>query len=430
VTRLLLGALLVVLVAACSGNDNGGATPTPGSGGSASAGFTVAPGATAEPGATPAPRELTGLSSDPQQATVTPHPLEQPPATKFAGWDGTSVVLYDTVTGKETRFGKGMISAPAFGGNSFVYTSEGEVWLVDLASMQKRSLGKGLVAYFLGDKTVVINPGDNNFVAVNLDTGGTAPLLQITDPLLKSMATQRWGGAFRAQWLDGRYAIRLASTPDVACAQGSSDRPLCEAQASEDWEVEDVQTGEVLYRFRANQAAPAGPGEIVVATSPTCVAEDGTAIGCFELLDKIEKDNPEATAQGSTNIFIVNLATGESTFVATATYNVTARSWPMAWPLVANESYVAWTESYCGNPSGLTRILDRSTGQITELNVSAWLTLRAGKLGLGEFGARSILDPKTFQFLTVLPQLGDVSWSGDLRYAAVGGAFGHGGICG
>ena len=102
----------------------------------------------------------------------------------------------------------------------------------------------------------------------------------------------------------------------------------------------------------------------------------------------------------------------------------------MNWPLVADSSRVAWTESYCGQPPGRTRILDRESAQLTELNLSAWLTLRNGQLGFGEFGATAVFDPEALEYTAVLPDVVDVSWSADMRWAAVGAAFGHGGLCG
>jgi hypothetical protein len=154
---------------------------------------------------------------------------------------------------------------------------------------------------------------------------------------------------------------------------------------------------------------------------------------CYEVLANLEAQNPapgQIAVAGTTNIFLVNLTTGDATFVATATYNAATGRWPMSWPLVANEHYVAWTESYCGEPRGATRLFDRATGQIAELNSGDWLALADGRLGLGEQGATAVIDPATLQYLTVLPELAGVNWSRDLRYAAVGQGFGRAGVCG
>jgi DNA-binding beta-propeller fold protein YncE len=382
------------------------------------------------PGAVEPPRQPIGLSSEPQGANVISRNVLNPPASPFSAWDGASVVLYDTQTDRETKMGRGGVAHPAFGGNYFVYVSDAEVWLVDLATMQRQSLGPGYVAYFLGDAHVVVNPGDNNFVVIEIATGNRVPVGELKDPLLKSMAQNRWGGAFRARWVDGRYAVRLAQDPAQACSQAGAGRDLCEARAAEEWIVEDVTTGQVLYMFRANKVEPAGPGEVVVATTPACRGHDNALVECYEVLAKLEQESPEAFIEGVSNIYIVNLESGEASFVASAAYNASARSWPMNWPLVADASFVAWTESYCGQPAGRTRVFDRTTAQLTELNVSAWLSLRNGELGFGEFGATAVFNPRTFQYTTVLPDLTDVSWSADMRWAAVGAAFGHGGLCG
>jgi hypothetical protein len=424
---LLLGAAL--LLAACSGGDDEAPTPTvitvpttpP-------FGFTPVPSIPTPGNATP-PRQPIGLSLEPQPASAERVNAPATQASSFSAWDGASVVLYDTQTGRETKMGRGSVARPAFGGNRFVYVSDAEVWLVDLATLQRESLGAGYVAFFLGDGHVVVNPGDNNFVVIELASGARTAFTDLQDPLLKSMAKARAGGAFRARWLDGRYAIRLAQDPSTACSQSTEQR-LCEARAAEAWIVEDVAIGQVLYSFRANKVEPAGPGEVVVATTPACRGGDGSLVECYEVLAKLAKESPETFVEGVSNIYIVNLESGNASFVATASYNASGRFWPLNWPLAADAATVTWTESYCGQPMGLTRIFDRASAELKELNVSAWVSLRNGQLGFGEFGATAVLDPSTMQYRVVLPEVTDVSWSADMRWAAVGAAFGHGGLCG
>jgi hypothetical protein len=298
--------------------------------------------------------------------------------------------------------------------------------------MEEERLARGLVAYFLGDNHVVINPGDNAFYAIRIDTRERVELDAVDTPLLQSMVEQRWGGAFRGKWVDGRYAVRLVENAQAICEGTGVEQRVCLAAESSKWLVEDVATGEVKFAFQANKVEPAGPDEVVIATTPLC-SEAGQIKDCFEVLANLEAQNPApgaAAVQGTTNIFLVNLTTGDATFVATASYNAQTGRWPMSWPLVANSQYVAWTESYCGEPRGLTRIFDRATGQISELNTTAWLTLAEGRLGLGEMGATAVIDPATLGYLTVLPELAGVSWSRDLRYAAVGQGFPRSGACG
>lgn len=433
--------LLPVLVVACSGDDTpdeAQSSPT------VTAVVTPRPGSTAVPGATVDPTidigsfdpvlQLKGVYRPPMITTVT-NVVELPerPKTQFAAWDGASVVIYDTETGEAHDFGPGSLALPAFGKSHFVYTSaDNEIYTVDLATMEKRYVARGILAYFLGDNYIVINPGNNNYYGVNAKTGDRVDLEAIGDPLLKSMASQRWGGAFLGKWLDGRFAIRLAENPQAACEQTGAEQRACLADVSSKWLIEDVWTRDIVLAFEANKVEPAGPAEIVIATTPLC-NEANWITDCPEVLTKLEAQNANPGAnvavEGTTNIFLVNLLTGDATFVATTAYNAATGRWPMNWPLVANEHYVAWTESYCGEPRGVTRIYDRATGQITELSTSEWLVLADDRLGLGEQGATAILDPATLEYLSVLPELSGVSWSPDLRYAAVGQGFSRGGVC-
>ena len=78
------------------------------------------------------------------------------------------------------------------------------------------------------------------------------------------------------------------------------------------------------------------------------------------------------------------------------------------------------------------------TTAVTELDRSLWVTMTPGGLiGAGEFGPSDLIDPRTLQYVAVLPpragQTGpaiDVSWSPDYKWASRGQAFGHGGYCG
>jgi len=128
----------------------------------------------------------------------------------------------------------------------------------------------------------------------------------------------------------------------------------------------------------------------------------------------------------------VDVKSGKASFIATVRYDPPTRLRPFNWPLAADANYVTWTESYCGQePRGKTRIYERKTGKVRELDASLWVQLAAGFLGVGEFGAKALIDPATLLYKAVLPHnLGDVFWSPDRRYAVVGEPFGHGGLCG
>lgn len=439
----LAGLLLVslFLLAACSDGNDG---EQPGDAPSVTPFPTPRPGATAAPGQTPSLStrtetpvpavRLSGVFSQPRDVVVA-RTVELPerPGSPFEAWDGASVVIYDTEKGEAYDFGPGSIGNPAFGRHHLVYTVENEeVYVVDLRTMEEEFVARGILAYFLGDDHIVINPGNNEFFAIDVNTGKRVALEEITEPVLQSMVEQRWGGAFQAEWASGRFVIRRVDNPQAVCEESGAEQRECLADVLSSWVVEDPWAMQVNLAFEANKVESAGPAEIVIATPPVC-QEAGRPADCHAVLAKLEGQNPgetdELRVEGSTNIFLVDILTGEATFVATASYNTSTGEWPMRWPMVANEDYVAWTESYCGEPAGRTRIYDRQSGEITEVNTSQWLVLSDGRLGLGEKGATAIIDPGTLEYETVLPELAGVSWSGDLRYAAVGQSFGRAGVC-
>src|SRR3712207_6665516 len=121
-----------------------------------------------------------------------------------------------------------------------------------------------------------------------------------------------------------------------------------------------------------------------------------------------------------TNIFLVEIATGRATFIATARLS----SSPVYLPMDANRDYVVWTEDPCGfpHPPGRTRLYDRRAGTLTELSASLpnpRLT-PGGLIASGEpIGAKELIDPMTMTYRLVLPEnVIDAAWSPDYRYAA------------
>ena len=117
--------------------------------------------------------------------------------------------------------------------------------------------------------------------------------------------------------------------------------------------------------------------------------------------------------------------------MATASYNPPVFVWPMNWPLLASEDYVVWTESYCGQPQGKTRVLDRGADEITELDAGYWVRWHGDYIGIGAFSSHAIVDPEKLEYVAAVPQeLLGIAWSPDFRYAAVGAVLGHGGLCG
>ena len=131
---------------------------------------------------------------------------------------------------------------------------------------------------------------------------------------------------------------------------------------------------------------------------------------------------------GSTNIFAVDPATAEATFVTTATASAPN------WAFDASSDHVAWMDGFCAaadQDEVHTRIYDRRRGMLTELDQALWLKLTpGGEIGDGQFGPQALIDIETLEYTTVLPVgFSDVAWSPDYCYAAVGFPLGHGGLC-
>ncbi|MGE0598828.1 MAG: hypothetical protein AB7J35_03250 [Dehalococcoidia bacterium] len=53
-----------------------------------------------------------------------------------------------------------------------------------------------------------------------------------------------------------------------------------------------------------------------------------------------------------------------------------------------------------------------------------------GLLAAGTFGADALIEPRTLEHVSVIPDGPDISWSEDYRYASHGPYGGHGGLCG
>jgi hypothetical protein len=363
-------------------------------------GSTTADRAVSSPVAQPADpdaRPVTGLFSDPRPREPDARAsLGEPPDSPFRGWDGVSTVVYDTRTLEEFNLGPGERGRFSPDSARMVWSTiperqfgPTEVRLLDLETMQWQPFGPGRAPRFVdGDHVVFFESGGNRRLIVDLRTGDQREALPGEAPDFPDPVTP-----------EGYVIVRTAIGPEPY--------PFLRNR----FELQDQDGGPVLLPFEAYMVKPAGPGELVVATPPT-TPRDGT-----------------------TNIFIVEIASGQATFVATSRFSV----WN--WPLAADAARVVWTEDFCGLPPGRTRIYDRRSEMLTEVDRSDWVELTpdgaiaASRFG---FGARWLVDPATLTYIVTIPELapgvpgsaGDVSWSPDYRYASHGIVGGHGGLCG
>lgn len=347
---------------------------------------TPVPTATPPAGAKP----VVGLFDAPRASE--PHEtvaLGTPPAA-FPPWDGVSTTLYDMDGLSSVGLGPGGLGSFSPDETRMVWVSGdhalagGEAWLLDLRSMERTRLGAARLAFFLDDQRIAITaPGGNETEILNLERGERTPAPFIAP-----------GPPSGDQRTPEGYLLRRRDSPRF-------DRGL--------YTLEDPTTGATLLYFEAYKAVPAGPGVLAVATVP-------------------RPDDPSAPLwqrTGTVNVFLVDIATGKATFVATSHYA------DPNWPLDANERYVMWTEGYCAVPQGKTRLYDRATSRLIELDASLWATFTPkGLIADGAFGPKAFIDPETWQYRAVIRGAGDTSASASYRYVTAGQWGGHGGLCG
>jgi hypothetical protein len=384
---IALAILAGIFIAGCSGSPK----PTPASSSPTNAAATVpltTHGNT--PGLTPstsASDVIVDASKRPTSSAINVR-LDPPASSPFQPWDGTSTVIYDTKTGRETNLGPG--SQPAYfspdstkavwvKGDDFA--SGTEAFLIDLATGATRSLGPARFAMFIdGSHVFIYKVGGNETESIDLASGTRIP--GVPNPQ----------GHAPLRTFDG-YEI-LGSEPS-------------RAKGATTFQVMDPQTHQVVLTVDALAAVPAGPGEIAVASS---------------------------LSGGQSNIYLIDAKTGMATFVATALAETGN------WPFAANETYVMWADSYCGNPQGQVNLFDRRTRQLVRLGFGPvtddrrWVTFTpSGLVAAGPFGAKYLIDPSTMKYVSIIPSAGfgggDVSWSPDYRYASHGRRGGHGGLC-
>lgn len=338
--------------------------------------------------------EVTGLFSDPRPTHVDEQRSLGLRPTTFAPWDGTSTMLYDVQKGIETNLAPGSLGRFSPDGTNMVWIAnpqppfgDGDVMVIDVASGARRSVGIGRLAVFVDNDHIGVTKADTNTAeAIGLQNGDQSPLsggISSLFPNFDNVATP-----------DG-YELRR---------EYRSDSPFPKSQ----FYLADASTGELLLDFEAYAVIPAGRGALAVATVPQLTGtRDASGYGT-----------------GTTNIFLVDIASGQATFVATSRYA------EPNWPLSADDRHIIWTEDYCAVAQGHTRIYDRSTGRISEIDATLWPKFTPGGLILdGPFGGDTLIDTDTLEYRAAIPARGDTSWSRDYRYASLGQFGGHGGLC-
>ena len=358
---------------------------------------TSTPGtATASPTTLPTPGTPVALvitldtSPKPQPPEVT-RTLGSPPDSAFPPWDGVSTFIYDTQTGKAVDLGPGAQPASfspdetmavfAAGGS---FANGEEVFLVDLPSGQRRSLGAGRLAVFGEDGQVYLYaPTGNSGFRVDPDTGDRTPAQAV--PGFTDNSPQSAPAGYETEpWGTGGTEVRTFTVR--------------------------TDSGDLVITVDAIAVTAAGPSEVAVAAP---------------------------AVDGRSNVYVVSLVTGEATFVASA---VPGNG---NFPFSATDHYVLWTDGYCGPDRGPVTLFDRRSGElirfelsgVTDPNMERWMRLTStGLLAVGSFGATYLIEPESLEYVANIPSRpdgygGDVWWSTNHRFASHGPYGGHGGLC-
>lgn len=337
------------------------------------------------------PTTITGLFTEPR--TTTPDETRHlgPAPRSFPDWDGTSTMLYDTQTGTATDLGPGSLGHFSPDSTRMVWIAspqppfgDGEVWMVDVHTLQKRDLGPGRLAIFVDDDHVSVarnESNDSELLDVNTGARTRVTGLPAFQPALQTRTPEGYV-------LAPRYSTSGTGTT---------------------FTLSDPSTGAQLLEFSGDIAVPAGPRTIAIMTVP----------------NPIGPANSQGYVPATTNIFLVDIDNPSAPmFIATS-----PSTWSV-WRLTADADYVVWTDNVCDSTGG-TRIYDRRTRRITEIDAPLWPEIVPGGLILdGPFGGRALIDPQTLEYRAAIPAgVGDSAWSPDYRYASLGQFGGHGGVC-
>ncbi|MEE8422300.1 MAG: hypothetical protein V3S31_05940 [Dehalococcoidia bacterium] len=337
-------------------------------------------------------RALTGLFTAPRetQADVT-RSIGPIPPSRFSQWDGDSVVLYEIATGAETDLGEGSIALSPFSpdGRKFAWVSgpltfspsaldsgANEVWVIDLETLERRSYGKGWQVEFEDDNTLRVTErlGGREYRLIDLDIG---ELFAVRDDASEDADTLRI--------VQYPFGYRLERTVEGMGVATNSQNLL----------VPD--DGSPALEFTSWLAIPLNADELLVG-----VAAGGSGI----------------------NLFLVDIAAGEATFIATARgiQSVPARFSFVREAPAAPPTHVVWSEYGCDPERGRTRIYDLRSRTLTEIDRALPLAGgTGGRLALGFLNfRRAVLDLETLEYSDVMPGGFGPLWSGDERWAANG----------
>ena len=330
--------------------------------------------------------QLQGLDPAPRAATpdVTRNLAPAPAPPIQVSWDHT--VLYDAERPTAIDLGVGSIGSFSPDGRFMTWASgdqsqstDGDIWVIDLETMEKRVVGRGIYPNFRNERIIgasVFNASTGRRDNYTID-------------------------AYTGETYEGRFsptATPLGSTPGTEIPGGAR---LVTLQRFNDYRakyaVYDAK-GTPVFQFEAADVRSAGNNELVVMTTP------------------IEQ---------KANIYVVSIPQSSASFVATVNTDYALLNFALS----ADADYVVWN-AYClrGSKVGL---YDRRRSVLVEIDAHEYVSLTPnGLLAFGAFGAKSLVDPSTLEYVFAIGPGGDSRWSKEYRFATKGIVGGHGGLCG
>ncbi len=341
---------------------------------------------------------LQGLDGTPRDTPpVENRQLAPFPGPSVPAFDPDHTVLYDLAEDTAIDLGPGSMGvfspdsrlmAWASGAPDNLGPSE-EIWVMDLETKQKWSLGQGRHPIFQDRGHIIVVSRDP------VTKAETSIVIDVQTGARSSYAPPDPGSPYLTSVIVDKGSGRLYSSRYV---------------------LYDAPGGRPVFQFVAGTASLVGPDELVVATVP---------------------------AGGTTNIYVVAIQTQAVTFTATARWT------QYNFPLSATKDYVIWNNDYCGGPKGVGHIMlyTRQTKTLTEIEATQFVTMTPDNLiAVGQFGAKALIDPDLLEYVYVLP--GGITrnspgfdpsnpwsgrtsqWSPNYHYASQGVFAGHGGLCG
>jgi hypothetical protein len=357
------------------------------------------------PTPTPPPR-LQGVVTRPQ-LTVADRTIVLPaPATgvdlRRSDPEGNrnTTVLHDIRNGRRIELGEGSRGSFSPDGTKMVWasapasaTQAAEVWLMDLRTLEKRSMGSGTQPGFFDNDTLSDRYPYPQDVLIDIQTGARRPLTT------SDVYVPPPGLVYIPELNDITAIATLDSTYSVTAVDL----------------VTKAEPSQVILRTDATNLWTLDGDTLLLAAPP-------------EVLDPGDQAAYRPSKLLS-SLYTYSVSRRTLTFVATI--QVIGRCWQVA----GNDRYVVWLNGLPWEDAHPLMVYDRRSSRTTELTsdlvrLGSMGFLRNGLLHASGYGwdiGPSLVDLETFRYFAILPQ--PANWTQDLRFASTGSVGGKDGGC-